>query len=54
METLLNELASSSPISVIAIFTIWRMSLIMMTLVEAFVAIAREQSENVTELVEKS
>lgn len=54
MDELLTALAESSPISVVAIFCIWRMSVIMMTLVNAFVVITTAQSDTVAELVDKS
>lgn len=54
MDALLTQLAESSPISVVAIFTIWRMSIIMMKLVDGFVTVASASTETVTELVDQA
>lgn len=54
MDPLVSTFIESSPIAAVAIFTIWRMSIVMVALVEGFVSIASAQSETVTELVEKS
>lgn len=53
MDTLLTSLAEQSPVAVVAIFSIWRISMVMMTLVNAFVAMAEANSDNVTDLVDK-
>lgn len=53
MDALLQTLAESSPIAVVSIVAIWRISAVMMTLVNAFVVITTAQSETVTELVDK-
>jgi hypothetical protein len=53
MEQLLLSLADASPVAVVAIFSIWRLSVVMITLSSALVEIAKSQSANVTELVDK-
>ena len=53
MEQLLQNLAEASPVAVVAIYSIWRISIVMIALSEALVKIATAQSESITELVEK-
>lgn len=53
MDALLTTLAESSPIAVVAIFTIWRISIVMMVLVEGFVKVATASTDTVTDLVEQ-
>lgn len=52
MDPLISQFIESSPIAGVAIFTIWRMSIVMISLVDGFVNIATAQSDTVTELVE--
>ena len=54
MEQLLLSLADASPVALVAIFSIWRISIVMVELTRALVDTAKAQSDNVTELVEKS
>lgn len=53
MDALLQTLAESSPIAVVSIVAIWRISAVMMTLVNAFVEITTAQSKSVGVLVEQ-
>ncbi len=53
MDALLTELAKQSPVAVVAIFSIWRISIVMMVLANALVEVATANSENVSDLVEK-
>lgn len=52
MEQLLLSLADASPVAVVAIFALWRMSLVMIKLADSLVEIATANSENVGELIE--
>lgn len=54
MEALLTSLAEQSPVAVVSLFAIWRISMVMMVLVEGFVAITTAASDNLTELVDNS
>lgn len=54
MDALLSQLAESSPIALVSIFAIWRMSIVMIGLANALVEIATAQSDTVEVLVEKS
>jgi len=54
MEQLLSNLADASPVALVAIFSIWRMSITMVALTKALVETAKAQSDNVSDLVEKS
>lgn len=40
MDELLMNLAKSSPIALVAIFALWRMSVVMLALIDGFLAIA--------------
>ncbi len=53
MDALLTTLAESSPVAVVALFAIWRISLVMMVLAEALVQVATSSTENVTEMIEQ-
>lgn len=53
MDALLTTLAESSPVAVVAIFSIWRISLVMIVLAEALVTVATSSTETVTDLVEQ-
>lgn len=53
MDELLTVLAESSPVAVVALFSIWRISIVMMVLAKALVEVATSSTETVTELVEK-
>jgi len=54
MEQLLLSLADASPVAVVAIFSIWRISIVMVALTKALVEVTASQSQNVTELVDKT
>ncbi len=54
MEQIVQTLAESSPIAVVSVVAIWRISAVMMTLVNAFVLITTAQSDTVGELVDKA
>ncbi len=54
MEQLLLSLADASPVAAVAIFSIWRMSVVMVALTKALVETAQAQAESVAGLVEKS
>lgn len=53
MDALLTNLAESSPVAVVAIFALWRISIVMIVLADALVTVATSQADNVTDLVEK-
>ena len=53
MDALLQTLAESSPIAAVSIVAIWRISAVMMKLVDAFVDITKAQADSVTDLIEK-
>ena len=54
MDALLSQLAESSPIALVAIFSIWRMSIVMVETSRALVEIATAQSDTVENLVDKA
>jgi len=54
MEELLMRMAESSPVALVAIFSIWRISIVMVALTNALVETAKAQAGNVSDLVEKS
>lgn len=54
MEQLLLSLADASPVAVVAIFSIWRISIVTVALANALVETVKAQTQSVTELVEKS
>lgn len=54
MEQLLLSLADASPVAVVAIFSIWRISIVMVALTNALVDVTKARTSNVSELVEKS
>ena len=54
MEQLFLSLADASPVAAVAIFSIWRLSVVMVALTKGLVDITAAQSHNVTELVEKT
>ncbi len=53
MDALLTSLAETSPVSVVGIFAIWRLSLVVITLADALVASTQASAGNVTDLVDK-
>lgn len=52
MDALLTELAKQSPVALLGLFAIWRMSIVMIVLANALVTVATASSDNVSELVE--
>lgn len=49
MDALLTTLAESSPVSVVAIFALWRISIVMMVLAEALVQVTVPSKESLSE-----
>lgn len=49
MDELLMNLAKSSPIAVVAIFALWRMSVVMLALIEGFLAMADTVEKDISE-----
>ncbi len=54
MDELLLRMAESSPVALVSIFSIWRISVVMIALTNALVETSKAQSANVAEMVEKS
>lgn len=53
MDALLTSLAETSPVAVVGLFAIWRLSLVVMKLADALVASTQASAGNVTDLVDK-
>lgn len=53
MEELFMNLAKSSPIAVVAIFALWRMSIVMVVIAEGLVKSAQQRTEPDNENADK-
>ena len=54
MEQLLIEIAKQSPVALVAVIAIWRISLVMMVLVEGFVKVATNASDSLAGMAENN
>lgn len=52
MEQLLIEIAKQSPVALVAVFALWRMSIVMIALAEGLVKIATQNSDSLADIVE--
>lgn len=53
MEQILLNLAEASPVALVAVYSIWRISIVMLKLADALVQVSQSNANNVTELVDK-
>jgi len=52
MEQLLIEIAKQSPVALVAVFAIWRMSIVMVSIADGLVKIATSNAESVADMAE--
>lgn len=53
MEQLFLNLAESSPVTLVAIYSIWRISVVMIKLADSLVEVTKANAASVSDLVDK-
>lgn len=52
MDNILFEIAKQSPVAIVALFAIYRMSVVMISIAEGLVKIATQNTESIAEVLE--
>lgn len=53
MEQLLIEIAKQSPVALVAVFALWRMSIVMIAIADGLVTIATSNAASVADMADK-